>query len=212
MDAVNIQHEIESLRLNVAVVEDSLVKYFIPDNSISFRYSFISRVTPVATLKSMYNQLQQNPIPSNTNIVLFSIGTNNVAANNTSLCIYKFLTLFYLVKKQNKHAKIVVVSILPKPFHSPAIQHTIKSFNKILHTRAKGLNIFFHNVHNMFLKRKRTIYGPDGIHLNRMGYQLFHQQLYIAIANFESHLKKYIKLFINIVNSVNFVNTSHTII
>ena len=183
MAEVDRETEIEQNRINVAVIGDSLAKYFIPENEKSYRYNFKDFVSRGATFDSQCRVVAASGIPRSTQVVLIALGTNSLDELSVEQTWFQFTELLKICRRKEEHAniKIVITSILPKHKHSDIIQNKIKRFNKQLHDCASNLKYIYYKSSTVFLKCP-SLFGEDGIHLTRLGYQKLHNHFFAAIS------------------------------
>lgn len=116
-------------------------------------------------------------------IVLYC-GENDIAASDTvtaQTVLYRFKTLYHLIRKKHKKIPIIYVSIKPSPSRMQHFKVFEESNQLIKKFIASKKRIQFIDVFHLMLDKNNTpldnIFLQDKLHMNASGYQIWQKAL-----------------------------------
>ena len=165
---------------NNLLIGDSLTKYI---NSL---YDTQTRAFPGASINSIIQKITNGELVLNGyNIIIYHIGRNNISNNDQpdKILLY-FQDLINLTRLRNPNAAIVISQILPMHGESPAQNTTRYTLNKRIESMCKNWDkkCFSFRTWKRFISKYThipddTLFGRDGIHLNKKGYQVIRESI-----------------------------------
>ena len=165
-------------QLSVTLLGDSIGKQIFQryENSANNKYIIdSSRCRRGLSLHSMFNVLTHEPI-TNSHVVIVQVGTNSIREANERESFDVFSKrLLPLIKCQAPGAKILVMSLLPKPVMGGKYNHTISKYNSLLKHHSTLGQYHYYHCYSSLLKRPH-LFMDDGMHLTSDGYKFLLQQ------------------------------------
>ena len=166
-----------SQQMRVTLLGDSIGKeVFQRYESLANKKYIIdgSRCRRGLSLNSMFSVLVNEPI-TKSHIIIVQVGTNSIRENNATQCFELFSKrLLPIIKCQGEGAKIIVMSLAPKPLMNGKYNSTISKYNALLKSQSKPNHYQFYNYYTSLLKRPH-MFIDDGMHLTSDGYSFLLQ-------------------------------------
>ena len=154
--------------------------------------TYINRGINGQTTSQMLLRFRHDVIELKPKIVVILAGTNDIAGNTghvTLETILENLISMYELAKAN-HIKVILCSVLPaydypwKTGQEPA--EKIETLNKMIQIFAKASDVMYVNYYSVMVDNRKglkAIYSEDGVHPNKVGYQVMAPIIEKAINN-----------------------------
>ena len=111
-------------------------------------------------------------------VIIILAGTNNLDKNNNESILIGIQEIVSIVQEKLKNTKIVLLGLLPRNLDGTGINYPqrIRAINKQLACFYANTNVIFKDIGIELINKHGTVDAtimPDGLHLNRDGYEIF---------------------------------------
>jgi lysophospholipase L1-like esterase len=139
-------------------------------------------------LSGLINRLQDYPNIASARLLVFGAGFNDLCRSSSKDITSKYDNLLNHSREEN----LVISNMQPATSQRLCgdLYEKLTYFNNYLRTKCAALHkCYFVDLHNLLSEKQSLVFEPDGIHLNKLGYDLWQAELEKVITQIKNEGK-----------------------